>query len=218
MPHSHKRIAVVAGHAVIRAVVRLASESIDGRIVGEVGTAAGGRELVDSTGFDVLVLDLDLPDADGMTVLRAMTPLPPARILVLSDRIDGTTVLEALRLGADGFIEKSDGLRRLPAAIRAVADGRAVIPASIEATALGQLRRFARTARESARIESRLTVREREVLQGISEGRTTQQISRRMGLSPRTVETHIGKLYRKLGARTRVQALSRAAALGFVEL
>jgi DNA-binding NarL/FixJ family response regulator len=214
---AQKRIAVVAGHAVIRAVVRLASESIHGLIVGEVGTAVRGRELLDTMSFDVLVLDLDLPDADGMTVLRAMTPLPTARILVLSDRVDGATVLEALRLGADGFIAKSDGLRGLPAAIRAVADGRAVVPASVEATALGHLRQFARRAHESARIESRLTVREREVLQGISEGGTTQQISRRMGLSPRTVETHIGKLYRKLGARTRVQALSRAAALGFVD-
>jgi DNA-binding NarL/FixJ family response regulator len=213
-----QRIAVVAGHAVIRAVVRLASESIDGLIVGEVETAARGHELLDTMSFDVLVLDLDLPDADGMTVLRAMKPVPAARILVLSDRVDGATVLEALRVGADGFIAKSDGLRGLPAAIRAVADGRAVIPTSVEASALAQLRQFARTACESARIESRLTVREREVLQGISEGRTTQQISRRMGLSPRTVETHIGKLYRKLGTRTRVQALSRAAALGFVEL
>jgi DNA-binding NarL/FixJ family response regulator len=214
---AQQRIAVVAGHAVIRAVVRLASGSIDGLIVGEVGTAARGHELLDTTSFDVLVLDLDLPDADGMTVLRAMRPLPAARILVLSDRVDGATILEAMRLGADGFIAKSDGLRGLPAAIQAVADGRAAIPAPVEDAALAQLRQFARTARESGRIESRLTVREREVLQGISEGRTTQQISRRIGLSPRTVETHIGKLYRKLGARTRVQALSRAAALGFVD-
>ena len=77
---------------------------------------------------------------------------------------------------------------------------------------------FARKAREGSEMEASLTPREQEILVMVSDGFTMQQVGRRLGISPRTVETHVAKLYRKLGVRTRVQAVSRAAQLGLIEL
>jgi DNA-binding CsgD family transcriptional regulator len=80
--------------------------------------------------------------------------------------------------------------------------------------ALGQ---FARQAREGSEVQATLTPREHEILVLVSQGLTMQQAGRRLGISPRTVETHVAKLYRKLGVRTRVQAVGRAVQLGLIE-
>ena len=218
------RIGVVGGHPVIRGVVRLACESVqDSDVVAEGASVADAMELLAGPQLDVLVLDLDLPDGDGLAVLAGLTPDPSEprtgpRVLVLSDRTDGPTVIEALRLGATGFLMKSDGLRGLAHAVREVAAGRGVIPPTIEATAIAEIGRFARTASARARLEAALTQREREVLSQLADGRTIRQVARRLSISPRTVETHVSKIYEKLGARSRVQAVSRAATLGLIEL
>ncbi|HET9671469.1 MAG TPA: response regulator transcription factor, partial [Actinomycetota bacterium] len=124
----------------------------------------------------------------------------------------------ALRLGARGFVRKADGLRDLPETLRRVVAGERVMAPALEQDAVTALGRLARRAREGAEVASDLTSRERQILELLSEGRTMRQIATRLGISPRTVETHVGKVYRKLGVRTRVQAVSRAASLGLVEL
>ena len=77
---------------------------------------------------------------------------------------------------------------------------------------------FARQAREGSEVQATLTPREHQILVLVSDGLTMQQVASRLGISPRTVETHVAKLYRKLGVRTRVQAVSRAAQLGLIDL
>jgi DNA-binding NarL/FixJ family response regulator len=89
---------------------------------------------------------------------------------------------------------------------------------ALEKDAMGALGRLARRAREGADVEAGLTPRERQVLELLGVGLTIGQIASRLGISPRTIETHVAKLYRKLGVRTRVQAISRAATLGLVDL
>lgn len=213
------RVAVLGGHPVIVGVVRLAcAHRSDLELVHEVGEGAGALTSMLPGAADVLVLDLELPDADGLEVLRRLRDWGwSGAVLVLSDRADGTTVLEAMRRGADGYLTKADGLRHVGAAIRAVATGKRVIDPALEEAAVSQLGRFARQAREGAEVMGSLTGRERQILELLSEGLTTQQIGRRLGISPRTVETHVSKLYRKLEVRTRVQAVSKAASLGLIE-
>jgi DNA-binding NarL/FixJ family response regulator len=139
-------------------------------------------------------------------------------VLVLADRADGDLVLRALRLGARGYLTKAEGLRDLATTIRRVLSGERVMTPELERDAIGALGRMARRAREGADVEAGLTPRERQVLDLLSEGLTIRQIASRLRISPRTVETHVAKLYRKLGVRTRVQAISRAATLGLVDL
>ena len=213
------RAVVAAGHPVVRSVIDIACQEADVTVTAKVETALATIEACRSQTPDLLILDLELPDADGFRVLADLGDEDrPSAILVLSDRSDGDLVLRALRLGVRGYVTKAEGLRGLSATIRRVLAGERVIAPGLEQDAVLALGRFARRAREGAEIAADLTSREQQVLELLSEGHTMRQIATRLSISPRTVETHVAKLYRKLGVRTRVQAVSRAATLGLVEL
>ena len=210
---------MIAGHPVILGVVRLSCEGLQTAvIVGESG-AGEATALVASLSPDLIVLDLDLPDAEGLDLLREIRALGhhmPA--LVLSEKIDGSTVLESLKLGARGFVSKADGMRHVGEAIRRVVAGERVVGSELEQAAVMELGRFARQAREGSELDAVLTPRERQILGLLAEGLTMRQMGRRLSISPRTVETHVAKLYRKLGVRTRVQAVAKAVSLDLIEL
>lgn len=213
------RAVVAAGHPVVRSVIEIACREADVTVTAKVETALATIEACRAQTPDLLILDLELPDADGFRVLADLGDEDrPSAILVLSDRADGDLVLRALRLGVRGYVTKAEGLRGLSATIRRVLAGERVIAPGLEQDAVLALGRFARRAREGAEIAADLTSREQQVLELLSEGHTMRQIATRLSISPRTVETHVAKLYRKLGVRTRVQAVSRAATLGLVEL
>lgn len=212
------RAVVAAGHRTVRAVIEAACRELDVTVVATAETAADATEACRSRTPDLLVLDLDLPDADGFRVLVDLDDERPEGVLVLANRADGDLVLRALRLGARGYVTKAEGLRDLAATIRRVLSGERVMSPALEEDALGALGRMARRAREGVDVEASLTPRERQVLALLSGGLTIGQIATRLAISPRTVETHVAKLYRKLGVRGRVQAISRAATLGLVDL
>ena len=213
------RAVVAAAHPVVRAVIELACREADVTVIDRAESARDATSACRSRTPDLLVLDLELPDADGLRVLSNLEEDGrPAHVVVLSDRADGDRVLRALGLGARGYVTKAEGLRGLSATIARVLAGDRVIAPALEQDAVHALGRFARHAREGAAVAADLTTRERQVLELLSEGRTMRQMATRLGISPRTIETHVAKLYRKLGVRTRVQAVSRAATLGLVEL
>jgi DNA-binding NarL/FixJ family response regulator len=218
------RVLIIASHPVISGLVQLASGALpDADVIGDSSSVADARVALETLKPDVVVLDLDLPDGGGHVLLEEVqrirsTATGAPRVLVLSDRHDGATVLGALRFGAAGFLTKSDGLRGLTAALGKVAAGERVVPPSLESLAAAELGRFARRSRERADIENALTDRQREILLYLAEGLTLQQIGRRLAISPRTVEAHARDVYRKLGVRTRLQAVSKAAAVGLIDL
>jgi DNA-binding NarL/FixJ family response regulator len=214
------RVLVIGGHPVIRGVVRLACASIDDvELVAEVDSPAAAAGTVAASEPDLVVLDLDEENGNDLELLRSLrTAGFSGDVVVLSDRGDGAGVLEAMRLGARGYLTKADGLRKVGDAIRGVLAGEQVLDPALEQAAVMELGRFARQAREGSEIDATFTHREREILALLSEGLTMQQIGRRLSISPRTVETHVAKLYRKLSVRTRVQAVARAASLGLIEL
>jgi DNA-binding NarL/FixJ family response regulator len=212
------RAVVVAAHSTVRGVMELACREAGVQVEASAETAASAIAACRVEHPDVLVLDPDLPDADGFRVLSELAEMRPPAVLVLADRADGDLVLRALQLGARGYITKADGLRDLSSAISRVVAGERVMSGMLEQDAVRALGAMARRAREGAEVAARLTRRERQVLELLSAGLTMRQVASRIGISPRTVETHVAKVYRKLGVRTRVQAVSRAAALGLVEL
>jgi DNA-binding NarL/FixJ family response regulator len=103
-------------------------------------------------------------------------------------------------------------------ALHRVALGERVFTRDQERAAVAELGRLARQAREVSGAAAHLTERELEILRLVADGLSVKQVASRLALSPRTVESHLGKLYRKLGARNRVQALSRAASLRLIDL
>jgi DNA-binding NarL/FixJ family response regulator len=220
MPFDPVRVMVVGGHPVIRGVVGLACASIPGgELVGEAERADGIAGVLHRSAPDLVVLDLDLEDTIGVEALRILFETGyRGDVLVLADKADGSLVFDALRMGASGYLTKSDGLRGLGEAMRRVAAGERVVAPELERVAVKELGRFAKRAREGSDVHSALTSREHEILLLLAEGLTMQQIGRRLGISPRTVESHVAKIYRKLSVRTRVQAVARAASLGLIQL
>jgi DNA-binding NarL/FixJ family response regulator len=216
------RVAVIGGHPIIHGIVRVACDAIDGAVVvAEASTVVDATAMLMAEHVDVLVLDIDLPQGDGATLLREITGGrfgPAPKMLVLSDRADGATALGMLRQGVSGFLSRAEGLRGITTALRRVIAGDRFMDADIEASAVAELGRFAKRTREGAATEATMTAREREVLVQLADGRTIRQIGRRLGISPRTVETHVSSIYRKLNSRSRVQAVSRAASLGLIDM
>jgi DNA-binding NarL/FixJ family response regulator len=215
------RVLVVEDHAVIRGVVRLACEHSEGlEVVGEAVDGESALEACRDLRPDVVVLDLWLPgDVQGFDVARHIRAEGlPIRILVLTGRGDDQAVFDSIRAGADGFLEKTEGIRYVADALRRVARGDRVFTPEHERVALAALGRLARKARQSSDALDDLTPRELEVLRHLGAGLSVKQVASRLHVSPRTVETHLSRLYRKLGAQNRVQALSRAASLGLIDV
>jgi DNA-binding NarL/FixJ family response regulator len=188
-------------------------------VVAEAATAEEAAAAAAVSAPDVLVLDMDLPDGDALELLGHLrTGGFQGPVLAIADRVDGPRVLDALRLDVRGYVAKADGLWTLGESLRRIAAGERVVAADADRAAVAELGRFAQTAREGSRVHTALTAREREILVLLAEGLTIHQIGRRLGISPRTVETHVAKLYRKLAVRTRIQAMAKAASLGLIDL
>jgi two-component system nitrate/nitrite response regulator NarL len=217
----HTRIVVVEDHPVIRGVIRLACDQAPAlEIVAEVETGEAAVEALRREHPDVLLLDLALPgELQGLDVARAAREERLAtRILVLSARSDDAAVFESVRAGADGFLNKTEGVRTIADALERVARGETVFSPAQRRAAVSELGRLARRSREEAGAKAVLTPRELEILEYLALGLTVKQVATRLGLSPRTVDTHIAKLYRKLGVKNRVQAISRASALRLIDI
>jgi DNA-binding NarL/FixJ family response regulator len=215
------RVLIVEDHPVLRGVVRLACEHTPGlEVAAEVEDGEQALEACRALRPDIIVLDLSLPgELQGLDVARRVhASMSPSKILVLTGRSDEQAVFDSLRAGADGFLEKTAGVRFIADALLRVAAGERVFTPEQEKMAVDELGRLARRARDSSGVRASLTDREVEILEYVSHGLTVKQVAKRLALSPRTVETHIAKLYRKLGVRNRVQAVSRAASLGLIEL
>jgi two-component system, NarL family, response regulator NreC len=213
-------VVIAVGHGVVGRVARRACEIEPGlEVVAEVRDETQLLEACRTMHPDVLVLDDRLEGGEPtLDTLRAVRDEGMAiAVVVLTDRVDGAAVLEALRLGVRGYVRKSDGLPGIGSVVRRVADGERAVDPELEQAAVMALGRFAQQAREGSEVEATLTARELEILAMVSRGLTMQQVGRRLGISPRTVETHVAKLYRKLGVRTRVQAVARAAELGLID-
>jgi DNA-binding NarL/FixJ family response regulator len=214
------RVLIVENHPVLRGVIRIAcDESPLLEVVGEVAEGQDALIAYPEVAPDVVVIDLDLPDmawSDVVRELRARRPSP--RVLALTAKADDRTVFSTFRAAVDGVVEKTNGVSTIVEAVERIARGARVFTPEHEQRAVRELGRMARGAREATRIASLLTSREVQVLELLSEGLTLHQVARRLRISPRTVETHVRKTYRKLGVHNRVQALREAANLGVVHI
>jgi DNA-binding NarL/FixJ family response regulator len=214
------RVLIVDDHPMVRQVIRIACEERPAlQVVGEAGFGAEAIDRCLELEPDVLVLDLGLPDIDGTEVIRQLKATgSPVHILVITGRDDRATILNVLKEGAEGYLEKTGSIDRIGAAIEAVGSGTHVFSVEQRRGLQEEIGDIARRTREAAKAASTLSRRERQTLALISEGMTTRQMARLLQVSERTVESHISSLYQKLGVRTRVQALHRGAGLGLVEL
>ena len=186
-------------------------------VVGQAGTVADARRLL--TDVDVALIDLDLPDGDGVDVIRELRRASPCGMpVVLSASAMRTDVARAVEAGAVGVLHKSRSVDELVAALRRVTAGEHLLspPETVELLRLvGQQRERDRAA--NAAID-RLTRRECEVLHALADGLHDREIAERLHVRPETVRTHMVNLLQKLGVDSRLQALVFAVRYGLVKI
>ncbi|GAA1339911.1 response regulator transcription factor [Catellatospora bangladeshensis] len=158
----------------------------------------------------VVVLDRRLPDGDGVGVIADLRGLG-ARVLVLTGEATSAVAARVVDAGGAGLVLKSSGLEELTEAVRRVAGGEAVFDGALLA---GVLDRF--TGRVAATGAS-LTARERETLDLLADGASTDEIGRRLGVARNTVRNHVQRVLDKLGARSKLEAVSIARRAGLVD-
>lgn len=209
-----KRLLIVDEHPVVRAGLRavIAGES-DLEVVGEAGDGRSACRLLEELRPDLVLLELDLPGLSGFEVLRHLRrELPNVRSVVLSSLDSATDAARALRLGADLHLSKRVAAEVLQTAIRETAAGRRYVAPAPSTVASDGVRRNHR----SAGVE-RLSEREREVLVLVAQGSTSREIAARLGISPRTAETHRANLQRKLGLRGQAELVRFALESGLLD-
>ena len=203
---------LVDDHALVRSAVRQALAAPDIEIVGEAASADEAMLMATDLRPDLILLDLNLPGTDGLALLRELVPrLPETRVVILSVSDSRRDLMRAIRNGAAGYVTKDLSPDALQRAVRGIRRGelpmsRAMASALVEELA-GSARRGPTTADDEPM--STLSDREREVLSHLAEGLTDREIAARLGISPRTVETHVGSILQKLEVRNRAQAASR---------
>jgi len=212
MPADRLSVMLVDDHALVRSAVRQALDAPDIEVVGEASTADEALLLAPQLKPDILLLDINLPGTDGLRLLRELVPrLPNTRIVMLTVSSSRRDLADAVRFGAVGFLTKDLGPEALQRAVRGIRSGD--LPMS-RAMAADLIRELASSARPPAGSEADagladLSAREEEVLRHLADGLTDRQIGERLGISPRTVETHVGSVLRKLGVRNRAGAAAR---------
>jgi len=202
------RILVVDDHPMLREGIAAAIARQSDMIL--VGEAVNGREAIESfrtTRPDVTLMDLQMPDLDGVEAITAIrAEYPAARIIVLTTYKGDVQALRALKAGARGFLLKSAVRKEMVEAIRSVHAGRTVI-----------LPEVAQQIAEHAAADS-LSEREVEVLQCVALGAANKQVAHQLGLSEETVKVHMKHILEKLHASDRTHAVTIGLGRGIIEL
>ncbi|KXO93480.1 LuxR family transcriptional regulator [Tsukamurella tyrosinosolvens] len=200
-------------HAAIRAGLRLLLESTgEVRVVGEAADGAAALRQARALKPDVVVMDVRMPRVDGLTATASVVAETDSAVLVLTTFDLDEYVLGALSAGASGFLLKSAGGDELIRAVLAVAAGDAVLDPKVTRAVIAAI---PRPGAEPVAVDlSGLTDRERDVLAGLGEGLSNQQIARRLDIGEATVKTHVSRVLMKLGVQSRVQAAVVAAQSG----
>lgn len=199
-PDSAVRVLIVDDHQMVREGIKLMLSPYDDiAVVGEADTAAAGLSAFESLQPDVTLLDLQLPDRSGLDVLQELQSRDDtSKVLVLTVHDDDDLVLAAVRAGARGYMLKHTSHEELARAIRAIARGDHFFgPDVVGALIQGEVRSH----------QPALTDREHDVLKLLVGGLTNRDIGDRLFLSPDTVKTHLGNIYRKLGVDGRTRAV-----------
>jgi two-component system response regulator DevR len=206
------RVFLLDDHEIVRRGVKeLLETEGDIEVVGEAGTAAEALARIPLTRPDVAVLDVRLPDGDGVQVCREIRSAhPEIHCLMLTSFADDEALFQAIMAGASGYVLKQIKGADVVEAVRSVAAGRSLLDPSVTARVLERLRKGS----EEDELLARLSPQERNILRLIADGLTNRQIAEEVHLAEKTVKNYVSNLLAKLGMERRTQAAVYAARLG----
>jgi DNA-binding NarL/FixJ family response regulator len=215
---SRTTVVLADDHHIVRKGLRILLEA-EGEfaVIGEEADGLKVVELVERLRPDVLLLDVQMPGLNGLEITRQIVQRTlKTRVIILSMHANETYVREALRYGAHGYVLKDANPSEMLESVREVSAGRRYLSRALSERAIDAYAEKAQAAPADA--YDMLTTREREVLQLAAESSSTSEIAARLGISPRTVETHRQNLMRKLGLQSQTDLIRYALRRGILPL
>jgi two-component system NarL family response regulator len=214
------RVVVVDDHELFRRGLRLLLEQEDDiDVVGEAADGRAGTVLVGELLPDVVLLDVRMPQADGIEACRAIkSTAPSTKIIMLTMSDEEADLYEAVKAGASGYLLKDSSIDDVSHAVRVVAEGQSLISPSMAAKLLDE---FKEMSRRSASVElpsPRLTDRELEVLRLVAQGLNNREVARRLVISENTVKNHVRNILEKLQLHSRMEAVLYAVRENLLEI
>ncbi|GAB7045136.1 response regulator transcription factor [Catenuloplanes indicus] len=212
------RVLLADDHALIRSALQMVlADADDIEVAGQAETGADAVRLSRELKPDVVLMDIRMPDLDGIEATRRITAEPGApHVVVLTTFDDDEYVYGALRAGASGFLVKDMALDEIVTAIRVVATGDALIAPSVTRRLIEMVAKHPSPGAAGPVSLNGITGRERQVLTLIGQGATNAEIAERMHITTPTVKSYVGRLMTKLAARDRVQLVIVAYRTGLV--
>lgn len=204
------RALIVEDHALVSEGLKLMLSMIDGiRLAGIVRSGEEALERVRAAPVDIVLMDVNLGDGmNGIDTTREIKrAAPDTHVLILTMYTDPTTVTQAVKAGANGYLSKGASRDAVERAIKDVLAGRSVLDPNVTKGVFGRL---------GDRDPSALNERELEILQSLSHGRSTKEVAEEAFLAEETVKTYLKQIYRKLGVRDRTEAVAEAFRRGLV--
>lgn len=186
--------------------------------LGSAASLEDGRRLLQETSPNVLLLDVGLPDGNGLDLIPEVKQISPdTNIVVLTSLTDETTLMRVVDSGISGFVSKDSQLSDLLVTIRKAAEGEIVMPTSLLVGLLMRMSRDKAAAYQDDKGWERLTVREEEVLERLASGKTGDEIAEELHIAPLTVRTHIRNLMSKMGVHSRLEAVAFGMKNGLID-
>jgi DNA-binding NarL/FixJ family response regulator len=204
------RVVLVDDHDLLRRGIKTMLESeADIEVVGEGADGAQALLLVEETVPDVVLIDVIMPNKDGIEATREIKEaFPHVGVVVLSGHDERQFLFDALKAGASGYLLKTADLDEVVATVRSAARGEAKLDPALASQVLSEFQTYQKA--EVAEVYQPLTPREREILKLMSEGLPNKTIASRLKISERTVTTHVANIYAKLHVNNRVSAIQEA--------
>lgn len=211
------RLLLADDHRMLREGLRrsLTDEGFD--VIGEASDGAEAVEMASNLKPDVVLMDVTMPDVDGVEATRRLSVShPEIPVVMLTMHADESVIAEAMRAGASGYLVKDCSTDEIAQTLREAASPDTAMSSGLANAMLQEVRRIdPEPAEESDRI---VTKREVEVLQLIADGCSTQEVADSLYISQKTVKNHLASIYQKLDARDRTQAVLQAVRMGIVRL
>jgi two-component system, NarL family, response regulator DegU len=211
------RLLLADDHRMLREGLRRSMTEQGFSVVGEAADGAQAVDLARRLRPDVVLMDVTMPELDGVGATREIrSQLPDVRVVMLTMHADEDVLASAIRAGASGYLVKDCSTREIADAVRMAASGDTVISPNLAASMLDEVRRLDEPATsDDQRVVTR---REEEVLQLIADGCSTPEVAEQLYISHKTVKNHLASIYQKLDARDRTQAVLQAVRMGIVHL
>ncbi len=196
-------------------LVELVDQAFPGVAISEAGSLAQALNLVKQQAFDLALIDINLPDGNGLTLLQALHDRSPATYCVMATIFDDDeNIFRALQTGAQGYLLKQEPRDRLLADLRGIVAGEPPLSPHV---ARRIMTHFCKPAVTEPAPACSLSAREREILTLVAKGLSRGEIAKVLGIGATTVATHIGAIYRKLNICSRSEATMEAIRLGLVK-